>query len=147
MIISSTKGATPQTEGMIGMAKIEYNTTSLAAEVGTAPKELRKFLRSDLSGIEKVGKGGRYNIALTATQLAKMKKNFSQWTADAEKKREEAKIAAEAAQAETITAAMVEEALEEIDAEGDAEPTDDDIAEITDDADFDDSDLETIDEA
>jgi hypothetical protein len=72
---------------MIKMAKVEYSTKSLSEEIGTTPKELRKFLRSDMSGIESVGKGGRYTIGLTATQLGKMKKSFAKWGEELEAKR------------------------------------------------------------
>jgi hypothetical protein len=75
------------------MAKVSYTTATLAAEVDTTPKELRKFLRSEISGIESVGKGGRYTIELTATQLAATKKKFAKWGADLAAKREAAKIA------------------------------------------------------
>lgn len=77
------------------MAKVSYTTATLSAEVDTTPKELRKFLRSPLSGIESVGKGGRYTIELTATQLAATKKKFAKWIAEGEAKREAAKVAAQ----------------------------------------------------
>jgi len=61
------------------MAKISYTAATLAAQVEVNAKELRKYLRTPESGIEPVGKGGRYNIELTATGLAKFKKSFSAW--------------------------------------------------------------------
>jgi len=71
------------------MAKVSYTAATLATEVGTNPKALRVFLRTPESGVEPVGKGGRYSLELTATQLAKFKKNF--------KAHEEARAAAKAA--------------------------------------------------
>jgi predicted transcriptional regulator len=126
------KGAT--TEGIKIMAKAQYTTALLADEVGTTPKELRKFLRSDTSGVEKVGKGGRYTIELTATQLTAMKKKFNKWEADGEARRAAAKIAAatvsqdEADGATDAPGAVTEADLEEFDEA--FEPTDEDLEEI-----------------
>lgn len=66
---------------MIKMAKVSYTAKTLADELEVAPKALRVFLRTEESGIAPVGKGGRYSIEMTATQLAKFKKNFAAWTA------------------------------------------------------------------
>lgn len=66
---------------MIKMAKVSYTAATLAVELEVAPKALRVFLRTEESGIAPVGKGGRYSIEMTATQLAKFKKNFAAWTA------------------------------------------------------------------
>jgi hypothetical protein len=78
---------------MIIMAKVSYTAKTLADELEVAPKALRVFLRTEQSGIAPVGKGGRYSIEMTATQLAKFKKNFAAWTAEKEaaaaKRREE----------------------------------------------------------
>ncbi|MGN6538276.1 MAG: hypothetical protein ACTHKQ_21425 [Mesorhizobium sp.] len=63
------------------MAKVSYTAAALAAELEVAPKALRVYLRTPESGIESVGKGGRYSIEMTATQLAKFKKNFAAWSA------------------------------------------------------------------
>jgi hypothetical protein len=138
MYLSQGGNRPPRTEGANIMAKVSYTTASLTTEIG-APnaKELRKFLRSDLSGIESVGKGGRYNIELTATQLTKLKKNWSSWTEQqeiAKIERANAKIAAaveEAAQG-AVTEADIAELDEEYTNEegGDDEPTDEEIAEI-----------------
>jgi hypothetical protein len=89
---------------MIRMAKTVYTAATLAAEVETAPKELRKFLRTEESGVAPVGKGGRYAIEMTATQLAKFKKNFTAWTEANEVARAERKAALEAAQVATEVA-------------------------------------------
>lgn len=122
------------------MAKVSYTTATLTAEIGAAtPKELRKFLRSDMSGIESVGKGGRYNIELTATQLAKLKKQHAAWVAAqeaAKADREAARIAA-AITAEGAKGEVTEADIAELDAEfttdaplDDDEPTDEEIAEL-----------------
>lgn len=95
------------------MAKVSYTTATLAPELGTDPKALRKFLRSDLSGIEKVGKGGRYSLEFTATQLKGLQKKHAQWVAES---------AAKAAAAEGPTEADEVEALAMID--GDQDTTD-----------------------
>lgn len=75
------------------MAKVSYTAATLAAELEVAPKALRVFLRTEESGIAPVGKGGRYSIEMTATQLAKFKRNFAAWSAAKEeaaaKRREE----------------------------------------------------------
>lgn len=129
------------------MAKVSYTTTTLAAEVGTTPKELRKFLRGETSGVESVGKGGRYNIELTATQLAKLKKNHDAWVAAQENAKKERQAAALAAAiiAETEKGEVTEADIAELDEEfttdaplDDAEPTDEEIADLE---------LEEIDEA
>lgn len=86
-------------KGMIKMAKVSYTAATLAAELEVAPKALRVFLRTPDSGIAPVGKGGRYSLEMTATQLTKFKKNFAAWT--------EAREAARAArQAEVDAAAL-----------------------------------------
>lgn len=127
------------------MAKITYTTATLSAEVDTTPKELRKFLRSDLSGIEKVGKGGRYSLDFTATQLKSLKKNFAAWVADADAKRSAAKIE-KVAEVEVTEGdgAVTENDIAEFDAEW--EPTEADlevmIADGDKDADLDDIDLD-----
>lgn len=86
---------------MIKMAKVTYTAATLAAELEVAPKALRVFLRTPESGIAPVGKGGRYSIEMTATQLAKFKKNFAAYTAAQEKARAERAAALEAAKAAT----------------------------------------------
>jgi hypothetical protein len=116
------------------MAKVSYTTATLAAEIDTTPKELRKFLRSDLSGVDKVGKGGRYAIELTATQLTATKKGFAKWVAAAD--------AARAARAELIKAEAADHADDEV--IGD---TDDDTADLDLIDDPTDADLDLIDEA
>lgn len=55
-------------------------TTDLAANFDTTPRELRKFLRSDASGIESVGKGSRYALPTAKRELNALKKKFDAWT-------------------------------------------------------------------
>lgn len=123
------------------MAKVSYTTATLAPEVG-APntKELRKFLRSDLSGVESVGKGGRYTLEFTATQLNSLRKKYTKWNEEKAAKIEQDAVAAEKAALkkadETPAGAVTEADLEEFDAE--YAPTDADLEEIE---------LEEIDEA
>lgn len=54
-------------------------TAALAEEIGTTPRELRKFLRSDSSGVEKVGKGGRYSLPATKRDIARFTKLYLAW--------------------------------------------------------------------
>jgi hypothetical protein len=56
-------------------------TTELAADFDTTPRELRKFLRSDASGIESVGKGSRYSLPSTKREVASLRKRFDAWGA------------------------------------------------------------------
>ena len=124
---------------MITMAKVSYTTATLAPELGTDPKALRKFLRSDLSGIEKVGKGGRYTLEFTATQLKALQKKHATWLAETAAKAQAARETAEGpTEADEVEAlAMIDgevdttdwpdEAREAYEAEG---PTDEDLEEI-----------------
>ena len=98
-------------------------TTTLAAELNTTPRTLRKFLRSDASGVEAVGKGSRYSLPTAKREVASLKKKFDAWgAAQAEAK---AKREADKAEAE-VEAPEVEV---EVDTEG---PTDADMQAIID---------------
>lgn len=55
----------------------QITTAELAAEIGTTPREVRKFLRSDESPIEPVGKGSRYSIE--KRQVAQLRKKYAKW--------------------------------------------------------------------
>jgi hypothetical protein len=122
---------------MITMAKVSYTTATLAPELDTTPKELRKFLRSDLSGIESVGKGGRYTLEFTATQLGQLKKKYAKFVAEVEAKREAAKTEGPTEADEVAALAIIDgevdttdwpqEARDAYEAEG---PTDADLEEI-----------------
>lgn len=65
-----------QPKGMIIMA---HTTATLATEFETTPRELRKFLRSDASGVEGVGKGARYALPGGKREVAAMRKRFDAW--------------------------------------------------------------------
>jgi hypothetical protein len=54
-------------------------TAQLATELDTTPRELRKFLRSDASGIDSVGKGSRYALPGGKREIASLKKRFVAW--------------------------------------------------------------------
>lgn len=51
-------------------------TTSLAIELDTTPRTLRKFLRSADMG---VGKGSRYALPTAKREVASLKKRFDAW--------------------------------------------------------------------
>ena len=111
------------------MAKITYTTATLSAELDTTPKELRKFLRSDLSGIEKVGKGGRYSLEFTATQIKSLAKKHGEWLAATEARKAAAKIE-KVAEVEVTEGdgAVTEADLEEFDEEFEiSDPTEADL--------------------
>lgn len=122
---------------MITMAKVSYTTATLAPELDTTPKELRKFLRSDLSGIESVGKGGRYTLEFTATQLGQLKKKYAKFVAEVDAKHEAAKTEGPTEADEVAALAIIDgevdttdwpqEARDAYEAEG---PTDADLEEI-----------------
>jgi hypothetical protein len=62
------------------MTMAEANTLTTrqtAQKLGTDPRTLRRFLRSDASGRGKVGKGKRYEF--TAPQVPALKKKFAAW--------------------------------------------------------------------
>lgn len=74
------------------------NTTEFAAELGTTPRNARKFLRSDAraKGDTIPGKGSRWTIE--KKNLAGLKKRFAAWTKaqdEARAKREAEKVAEE----------------------------------------------------
>lgn len=56
-------------------------TTTLAAEFETTPRTLRKFLRSNDSGIESVGKGSRYALPSSKREVQALRKRFDAWGA------------------------------------------------------------------
>lgn len=55
-------------------------TAALAEALETTPRELRKFLRSDASGIEGVGKGSRYALPGSKREVTALGKRFAAWT-------------------------------------------------------------------
>lgn len=52
---------------------------TLATEFGTDARTVRKFLRSDASGVEAVGKGARYSLPTAKREVAALKKRFIGW--------------------------------------------------------------------
>lgn len=58
---------------------IMMTTTELADAFDTTPRTLRKFLRSDASGIEAVGKGSRYSLPSSKRELNTLSKRFTAW--------------------------------------------------------------------
>lgn len=77
------------------------NTTAdIAAALETTPRTLRKFLRSDASGIEAVGKGARYALPTTKRDIAKLTKNFIAWSEAQEEARKARTTAPDAPEAE-----------------------------------------------
>jgi len=61
------------------MAATIMTTAEVAAEFGTTPRELRKFLRSPEGTDSKVGKGKRWGIE--KRQLRSLRTRFDAWTA------------------------------------------------------------------
>lgn len=62
------------TKGKVKMANATLSAKEIAAELSTTPRKVRKFLRSQDSG---VGRGNRYSV--TSAQVKKMKKAFDAW--------------------------------------------------------------------
>ena len=58
---------------------MSMTTTDLATEFETTPRTLRKFLRSDESGIESVGKGSRYALPSSKREVSALRKRFAAW--------------------------------------------------------------------
>lgn len=87
-------------------------TTTLAAEFDTTPRTLRKFLRSDASGIESVGKGSRYSLPTAKREVASLRKKFDAWGAA----QAEAKAQREAEAAEVEVEVEVDEDTHPLDA-------------------------------
>ena len=68
----------------------EMTTAQVAEEFETTARELRKFLRSEASGIDGVGKGARYALPGNKRELTKLRKQFDEWTASKTKPEPEA---------------------------------------------------------
>lgn len=54
-------------------------TTEIASQFGCDTRTLRKFLRSDASGIEKVGKGARYALPSSKRDISSLRRKFDNW--------------------------------------------------------------------
>jgi hypothetical protein len=71
-------------------------TTELATTFDTTPRELRKFLRSEASGIESVGKGSRYALPSSKRDVTALGKRFTAWSeAKATKSTDEVEVPAD----------------------------------------------------
>lgn len=64
-------------------------TAQIAEAFNTTPRTLRKFLRSDESGIESVGKGARYALPGSKRELTALQKRFDAWVEAREAKETE----------------------------------------------------------
>jgi hypothetical protein len=60
------------------MAATMLTSKEVAEELGTDAKTLRKFLRSDASGIDGVGQGNRYSIP--RAKVRQLAKAYKTWT-------------------------------------------------------------------
>jgi predicted transcriptional regulator len=69
----------------------EMTTKDFAAEIGTDPKTLRKYLRSVTPRDEQPGKGSRWVLPGTKTAINAHRKSFAKW------QKEQADAAAERA--------------------------------------------------
>ena len=98
----------------------------LATELGTDARTTRKFLRSITPRDEQPGKGSRWGIKGTKSNIAALRKQYAKF--------EEAQQAARAARAEKAAPAPVEE-IEEIDNTFDSleGPSDDELLDDSDD--------------
>ena len=92
-------------------------TATLAAELGTDARTLRKFLRSDSSPVAPVGKGKRYALPATKSEINKMRKAFLAWG--------EAAVAAKQAKLDAADAVIEDDADEP-----EMELTDDELEEM-----------------
>ncbi len=61
----------------------KLSTREIAEKLGTTPRMLRRFLRSERKG---VGTGSRYEF--TTAQVASLKKQFAAWEQDRQPSRE-----------------------------------------------------------
>lgn len=79
----------------------EMTTAQFATSIGTDPKTLRKYLRSVTPRDEQPGKGGRWVLPGSKSEIAKHRRAFAKWQkeqADAQAERA-AKAAKDAADA------------------------------------------------
>lgn len=101
----------------------------LAAELGTDARTTRKFLRAITPRDEQPGKGARWAIKGTKTNIATMQKKFRKFQEEAEA----AKAAREAKKAEApdeVNSDITDEVLDTPEGDEELEPTDADIEAI-----------------
>lgn len=102
-----------------------HTPATLAAELGTTAKTMRKFLRSDQGLDSKVGKGRRWEI--DGRQARSLKARFPKWQAAQEAERQERQAKRDAEQVEEPDADKTVTVVLE-----DTEPTAEELAEIDD---------------
>lgn len=104
-------------------------TADLADALSTDPRTLRKFLRSSASPVASVGKGKRYSLPATKAALTDFGKKFNVWNAaQADAK---AKATPPAPTDDAPADADELDALDDARDDADAEPTDDELIDIT----------------
>lgn len=90
----------------------QITTNEFAAELDTDARTARKFLRSITPKEDQPGKGSRWVLEGNKREIAKMRKQFNEWSA----KQAEDKAARAAKAAEEATAALeVEDDTETLD--------------------------------
>lgn len=125
-----------------------FNTTDLTAAImgdeaietpaarKASTRTLRKFLRDDTSGVDSVGKGGRYSIDLNKTQIKAMTKRFLAWQAKQDEEKAARRAALESVKVAKVTETIAtEDDAPETDTEDDTDealegPSDEEIAEM-----------------
>jgi predicted transcriptional regulator len=60
----------------------EMTTKDFAASIGTDPKTLRKYLRDNTPKDAQPGKGGRWVLPGTKSEIAKHRRAFAKWQKD-----------------------------------------------------------------
>lgn len=116
----------PKEKAMTETAE-KLSTREAADELGTTPRELRKFLRSANMG---VGQGKRYE--LTVKSVPSLKKKFDAWKQVDEAKAQKVEADPNADEAEAAVAETdLEELTEVIDEEPVEEPADDGLDKMT----------------
>lgn len=103
----------------------EMTTKDFAAEIGTDPKTLRKYLRDTTPRDQHPGKGSRWVLPGTKTALTAARKGFAKW------QKEQADAAAERAAKAAKDAAQAVEDSEVL--EDEVEGTDEDSTDETED--------------
>lgn len=115
-------------------------TNEVADEIGTEPKTLRKFFRSNNCSIEPVGQGKRYGIS--ADDVEELKAQFAAWAGGKAKKADEDDAEPKPDKAPKKTSSRKKKAPEPVAEEDDfdddlsldavADPDDDDILSLDD---------------
>lgn len=96
-------------------AATELTTRAFADAIGTDPKTLRKYLRSVTPRDEQPGKGGRWVLPGSKSEIAKHRRAFAKWQKD--QADAQAERAAKAQKDATETLDALEGTDEEVDQE------------------------------